>query len=246
LDLEGQPCEAFVESIRTESGDRVRSRAKSDGLLRIGPLAPGEHEISARAAFIGDELLISSALVRANAGSSGVVRTLRSGAALGGRIVDSATGSPTQAVATLSRLGSAWSERAVANSSFELTRLEPGTYFTSATSAGGLVGVSPPITVVGGQRLEDLELVIQLRGQVRVHYDGLWAEAGTRILRDAATLADEPREEGLSGVWCVPAGINQVVCTEQDDSGVHELRQEVRVESGAVAVIRFDGDRHRR
>lgn len=202
LFIEGRVIDADGKSVR-----KAYVNAHSDGAgvwlytstvarrFRLGPLVPGEYTLQANASGIGTS---ESEPVTARPGARDVVLQLGRGGGIRGRMLLAGSGEPVSGEVLLSPEGGGggWVQTvAQPDGSFRLDGQVPGTYSLLGRS-GGLVGLRRGLTVVAGEALENVELVVE-RG-------------ATLVVRSLATDSSQwctVEHEGVQlGVLFLPGG----------------------------------------
>jgi hypothetical protein len=241
LDPQRRPQAEVLVAARTADGAALESpRTGADGRFALGPLAPGTYELSARPLGASQSLLTGCNPRSAQAGNSDVVLELCQGGAIGGRIVDAATGEATPGVVFLCPVGAdATKEISWLTSSFKSYGVAPGSYRLVASTRTGSWGVLSDVAVGAGERVESLEIAVSPGGDLRVRYDGESPRAEIRVLHRGVQVVTGTVAQGVFTTWSVPPGELQVICSEPFDAGPRTRSEELSIAAGQVAEVRF-------
>ena len=221
----------------TKSGFSEYSFSEQDGSFTIGPLVAGRYTLQAN----GGGGFAESPEVEADAGAEGVTITLREGAELSGRVVESAGGPGVRATLIFSSLDgsgriSQWNSDG--SGGFSRTSLVPGRYALIARTADGRFAMLHSFSLAPGEKRLDQELLLAPGARLRVRFDGVGTPVWFQAMQDGVSVTrhEEPRN-GDFGLLPVPVGeLRLQLRIEGMDT---PLEQTVHVSAGEERLVVF-------
>jgi len=210
---------------------------QEDGSFTVGPLVAGRYSVQAN----GGDGFAESPEVEADAGAQGVALTLREGAELSGRVVESAGGPGVRATLIFSSLdGSGRVSQWISDErgGFRRTSLVPNRYALFARTADGRFAKLHSFSLAPGEKRLDQELLLAPGARLRVRFDGVGTPLWFKATENGASFCElEAPRNGEFGVMPVPAGeLRLQLRLEGLDT---PLEQTLHVSAGEERVVVF-------
>ena len=248
VDPQGQPAAASVIAFGGQTMAQSFGNSDREGRFSLGPLPPDTYHVHARTA-VGS----TSAPVQVQAGATDLILELELGGRIAGRVVDALTGEGVTAKVIVAPQRGA-NERWIGGTfgpsdtegQFKFEGLPSGTYCAAASTPDGAFGLLRGLQLAEGARIEDLIVHVRPGARLRLHYDGPQDVGHFRVFDGDSIVAMDGVRRGTSSTLVVPLGRLSVECSEYPGSEPVVRTQEVTVEAGAPAELRFgpdDGER---
>jgi hypothetical protein len=154
---------------REHSSSWYSAFSGEDGAFAIGPLVPGEYEVTAH---LANDLDAAPPPIRVTAPVESVVIQLITAGSIAGRIVDPGSGAALPGMVALQPAVGAGTRLADAKGAagFRFGSLAAGEYALIAIAEDGRVGRIEHVVLKSGAALEDLEVQLEPSGELRVHF----------------------------------------------------------------------------
>jgi hypothetical protein len=199
--------EPFIWGRMTDAGWLVDVRGEDDGSFELGPLVPGQYELSAMAPMHQDA---NSEVVTFTAGDADAVLKLRAGGTLSGRVIDSLTGSPCSAELVLVQRDGDSGYLSLPHSkedgSYRCAGLPAGTYDVTARTPDCRVGRQLGIAVRPGEEFTDIVIEVVPGAKLRIRYEAASGFGQMHVRIGGSIIAADGIAAGSTVVVAVPAG----------------------------------------
>ena len=167
------------------------------------------------------------------AGDSGIELALRPGASLSGRVLGLPEGAAGKQWVTLRGTGQPLTMTSVGkNAAFAFQGLLLGTYSLSIATDGGQIGMLSGITLSPGEKLTDLELLLEPGGRLLVYYSGAKKYGQLQVRKAGVAVAADGLQSGSEKRLTLPTGEIEVVLLDET--------RKVFISAGQETVVRFE------
>ena len=241
LDLEQLGASGIhVNASRVGSeGGTLSVRSNKNGEFRIGPLLPGDHELTLSglaAQGSGGGACVPETSVHP-AGSSGVLLQLQLGCELICILSGLEPGTPREVEIVLQQDGS-WRRQGLRSSStdgrYAWSGLRPGSWSVLATDSLGNTWAARSVLLDPGSSPRSVTLQPTIGGWLHLENEGLGDEIGVRVLQGGAQLGSSPVLPGGSLRMLLPPGDTIVVSTSASGE---ERAQPVRITANRESTL---------
>ncbi|MFN0243575.1 MAG: hypothetical protein ACKVWV_11840 [Planctomycetota bacterium] len=227
----------IVRAIPEDARGLLAGDVASDGSFSIGPLAPGQFQLLARADRFG-----SSRGELCSAGDTNVVVELDGAARTDGTVRDGDSGAPVSAIVSISWTDATGRRGFLVSPTADDGRfqreLDGGRYTLLATTGDGRIGMTSGVELRTGGVAEDVEILVRTAGgTVRATYRGHDEHVELHLVRDGILVGAHRVARGASVDMVIPAG--RIVANWRNELGVaHEESFDLAV--GEVHDIAFE------
>jgi hypothetical protein len=232
-----------VQATALEDITRRDASCAEDGSFRVGPLMPGEYELTA-STFGRDA---GSPPIKARAGDEDVKLEIRPAGWIAGRIIDKVSGESVRADITCSHVDHVPDDVLQGDSSqpdgtFECRGLRAGTYNLAARSRDGRFALLRDIEVHAEEGVTGLVIPLVPGAKLRIRFEYSENEyARCRILCGDVYVNTLDLDRGVDSVERVPMGKLTLELTIGDED--HPRVRELEITAGEEKEVAFAGDR---
>lgn len=218
LDADDRPAKArtVIARMSREEIERTSTRGRSlreeiarastgaDGTFTLGPLLPGQVELTATGSTD-----LRSEPTSVAVGDEHVILRVRAAAKLQGKVLDAVARSGCGArvrIQASERFMFGEAESDSSDGSFTIYRLEPGRYDLIARAGDGRMGTQRDIEVSANGPTVGLEVLVEPPARLRLRYDGASEQAWVRVTSAGLFIDNVNLKRGIFSETNAPSG----------------------------------------